>query len=1753
MLKIWKIQNDNNDHDYSPNLYIHNIDDDMGKKLYIPGHLKFHNTSPQRVSAFVDTGADLNIIQMDYLLRLFPELSSKFIVSKLGKTKYSLKGYTGHEIRILGVTEMSMALHNNSSYHDLIMYVVDSPGQIQTPLIISLKTLGLFNLTMHFQTINKENIPYLESVGKKVLTYYLNDIQLNQCFGFARDFPVNAVKEIQFTISPGTAIALDDKVLISQDNIPYHIQSDLRICPSTSIVQLQNEEYIAKALVKNIGTKPFTGAIKANIDLCTDDTYIEKATNEKVVELHKMKATIFSECYPKHFNEAGIREIIINQLPETPPGTCEKIPTNLYNVNVDFLDSKRFPSNPEAINNDVIDTSQALTEERYPIQETPNHKTPEEMATYYDPKHSIQLGFRSNLEPLSIDEMEPEGLSVPSSILQTPSDIVKEENFDPEIWKYVKEVFIDTYPSVIARHSLDTGRISDTLGFYRITLKPNVVLPANKKIYYNSPLESQALRDVLEALIKQDVIIKAACKGDKIPSFASPAFLVRKASNSSSARLVVDFKLINECIAAETVSIPNFASIVNQLRGSGCYSSLDLKNAFNSISIHPDSQPLTQFVCQFGCFYFKRLPTGMNISPNCLNRFCDRMLNYTPKLDKNGKVIYDENKYPIMEADKLDGCEIFYDDLIIFTSPKPTFDETIQEHFKLLKKIVGRLAFHKAKIDIKKLVVAKFKISFLGWIISNNFLIADPKRIEKLKEVKFPRTPSGMRSFIGLVNSFRLTAGFDVLRHVHKLTPLTSSKIEKFTPTEEQKIVFEKLREQMVSSPLFCKVCLPGASKILCTDAASEKYACYSAVLLQHVPAKHPKEILPDYLYLDDRTHRIIYDNQLPCRPIRNLRTNEDPNEYRKSLDIKLPPEFDYLTDPNLGYEEASNSLGISLQTMLIAHRCSTNYLLLCTEIYNYIKTSIIYLQLLNHQFKNDKQQLNNHLNSIKNGILLIDDKLYIFHAISKVLHRKMKVVNSTFAYDGMPVVTFDSGSKAPPFFFLLYLVSGKFVVRPTLLDAYGEYSLSRHRGSLEVILYFTKNIPEETRKCKILDLELFSLLNSLAACKKLVGYDPFLALVDSKPLYFLFHSDVYDSIAKICRWGNKIKHDFPQITLKFIGTKSNPADFLSRKYDIPKVDLIKMRIPKFVNDLLEEAIPTDREFTLNEWIQWVAQNKQYLEFCVPKEVRPNTSTFKIASLNVALQYSKRNIKNIFNPIRSLERILSHEQIISDQKVNLTSIYKQCEESPDHHFTNQDHTYNLLNGILYIEIDNHLKLMIPDNLLSSYIAMAHLAGNHSGYERMITILENYYHPDLNKSCRRFSRICFACQLCNANNRQHKLQTFPLTAYPCETLYMDLMENIGPSGHRGQYNHILLVKCPISNFMILIPMKTKTSAEFLHLFTTCVYQTLHPKQLWTDNGALFSKGETLSTLALLGVRMIYSSAYSPMSHGSIEVMVRIFKNSLQKYLSIEKNLNWSLMAPVISHIHNSAKISKSKYSPYEILYGQDNHLSSGYLDQTTLPQLHPSIQKQKQGLETKNQQLKEILTEVQQRIEDERNQRTDNRNKTRITRQIEVGDFAFVRDYTIPKGSTKPLRTKFLLTPFVVIYVKPATVLLHRLTDNLILNRHKNDIKKYIPFDPEFANLPSTVLKICEQTSYEITTEQLENLIKTEDFDVEKFETETPDDSKLINEEFLPPLPDNNPIPEDTIEEEEEDETDQIMTRSKTKVVTFAEENPPTDK
>ena len=2039
MINITHLIEENNN---TSKLLINEIEsDDIGRKLYIPCYFSLDNIEFYSAATMMDSGSDICIMQSTYYHRLFPKHTTEDLTGNLLKTPLSLTSYTNHPINILGIAELYTKFTIDGIPQSINMYIVNTDPKMKskTPVIFSLAILSKFNIHMNFQIIGNISTPTLSiqrPIQKNIPSYYQTDYQLFICHGYINRLNPRQAEKVAFVIPPSSPFLPGDFVLITQDQIPYQDQKQIKIFPSTSNIERIENENIAFALVENLSNQIFRGIILSSIETCVKRYHIKKVTHKNVRRIQKLNLNLISECRPPYDLQISDKQIELKK--SSIFKNSGIINNHLYSLNSSFPEHSPDLSNSSAINNDVDDLSKSLTEERHNVQETTQIFSEEEINKFHDPKYSIQLGFQPNLKETTKEDLEPKGISIPESLVETPADVILEKNYDPIIWPYVKHLFLEKYTSVVSRHSLDTGHISDTLGYYTVKLKPHATLPKMKKLYWMDPGSSSMMRDVLEFLVKTDVIGKASTSGGDLNEFASPAFLVRRANKNSAARLVVNFKMLNECLSLEPITLSNFDSILNQLRDAALFTSIDIKSAFNSLRLSPESRKLALFSTQWGSYFFKTLPTGLAASPNALSRFCEKMLHHIPKRDTRGNIEYDENNLPIMISSPLENVQVYYDDIIIYTSMKATYKESVKYHFLLVERVVQRLAFHQCKLEFSKAQFCRSKINFLGWHIQNNYLQADPKRIIKIQQSPFPANRKGMLSYLGLLNCLRSTLNFQVLKNIHLLTPLTSSKLIKYAPTDTQRQVFKELNDQLTKAPLYSKICLPGAQKILLTDSSSAGSSQYSCILAQLVPAKHPKITVPYYLHLDDVTHRIIFDLKLPVRPIPLRKSEQTDKDYLINLKIKHPPEHIYYEEDHLGYSNNKlNSLGISLKLMLFVYRCVTKYEDICFKIHDYIREHILYHQILNEEYNDDAEQMKAYMTGIKQGILKLDSKLYIIRALSMVLYRTCKVINPTEIYNGEQIISFNEGKEKPFFFFLLYKRNNEFFVRPTMLDTHSSYSLEKHTGSFEVILYHSKRIPDQYKSSKIFDLELFALMGSLAAVKKLVGYDELLVLTDNKTLYFLFHNTVIESSTKLERWGKKIIEEHGNMKLKFINSVSNPADYLSRQHQVTKPEFSRVGLPLYVDKLLDDYIPKDAIFTIQEWKEWVAKNPQFLKVqqkpTTEKQLKslntnkdynpavnnasfrakmipckhlkpgnrlvpddpdteliayytnsrstdaidanynyetcthdhtfrtPKNTTNKDIDINANIDYSDpcngdescnhlykhkpnswvpreiaklndipesddsspyispdnstedddescedqsnknqeylnqelkrfqkmydylqqhnitkkdvepqqitdsttaiygssdddsempdldapessgktspicpspitasppipipqrsksmadltskdkdytslprkrnknknknkdpfmrtckqigiegvaaikanirevkigqqddlpaaalgsgmnhdfayRNALSIYNPIRTLEKILTRDHIISEQQDQYDEIYYKTLKSVNRQYIHKTTTYTIEVGLLYIQLKGkHTKIFLPDSLINKYVAMSHLLSNHQGAKSMIGNLMNYYHPLLQQKCIKFSKMCVACMLCNHPRRTEKLGAFPLDADVMETLHIDCAESLGIA---SKFSHLLIVKCIISNLMILIPMTALTSSEFLHIFMNTLY-IFHPKALYLDNGALFVSRQTSRTLFLMGTQVIYSSAYTGLSHGNAENYVNTAKTIFRKILTIEPNYNWTLLPPILTLLHNTSKIAKSKYTPYEILFGTNNHLSTSFFQSNDLPKIHPYLKNEKIDLENKFTRMKEIYISHTQDIIQVRDARHSKVNKNKISKELFVGDIVFVRDRSKVQGSTRPLKSYFVNTPFIVLHLKPTTCLVKRIKDNTVLNRSKNDIKKYVKFDSEFDDVTEPVKVICEQDKHEITEQQMEDLLRVDNLDFEQFNLEDDDledeTVKLVNEldDSPPPIEINKDDIKKQMLEDEDLSFPIAQTRSKMK-------------
>jgi len=120
------------------------------------------------------------------------------------------------------------------------------------------------------------------------------------------------------------------------------------------------------------------------------------------------------------------------------------------------------------------------------------------------------------------------------------------------------------------------------------------------------------------------------------------------------------------------------------------------------------------------------------------------------------------------------------------------------------------------------------EVQFLGHVVSNEGIKVDPAKIEAILNWERPRTPTEVRSFMGLAGYYRRFVK-DFAKIATPLTKLTR-KAEKFTWTEKCEESFQELKNRLTTAPVLV---LPDerGDFVIYSDASHKGLGC---VLMQH-------------------------------------------------------------------------------------------------------------------------------------------------------------------------------------------------------------------------------------------------------------------------------------------------------------------------------------------------------------------------------------------------------------------------------------------------------------------------------------------------------------------------------------------------------------------------------------------------------------------------------------------------------------------------------------------------------------------------------------------------------------------------------------------------------------------------------------------------------------------------------------------------------------------------------------------------------
>ncbi|KAL8120072.1 hypothetical protein AgCh_017266 [Apium graveolens] len=244
-----------------------------------------------------------------------------------------------------------------------------------------------------------------------------------------------------------------------------------------------------------------------------------------------------------------------------------------------------------------------------------------------------------------------------------------------------------------------------------------------------------------------------------------------------AARLYIDYRELNKLIIKNKCPLPRIDNLFDQLKGAAWFSKIDLRSCYHQLKIKAEDISKTAFYTRYGHYEFPVMAFGLANAPAT---FMD-----------------------LMNREGRRACRAL-EDCIGNSKERATVRE-----------------FSKCEFWLKE-------VQFLGHIISREGIQFDPAKIEAVLSWERPKTPTDVRSFLGLAGYYRRFVK-DFMKIATPLTKLTQ-KSEKFVWDDKCEESFQELKNRLVAAPVLV---LPDehGNFVIYSDASYSGLGC---VLMQH-------------------------------------------------------------------------------------------------------------------------------------------------------------------------------------------------------------------------------------------------------------------------------------------------------------------------------------------------------------------------------------------------------------------------------------------------------------------------------------------------------------------------------------------------------------------------------------------------------------------------------------------------------------------------------------------------------------------------------------------------------------------------------------------------------------------------------------------------------------------------------------------------------------------------------------------------------
>ena len=306
-------------------------------------------------------------------------------------------------------------------------------------------------------------------------------------------------------------------------------------------------------------------------------------------------------------------------------------------------------------------------------------------------------------------------------------------------------------------------------------------IPCRPRIYRVPESLKNQVKKQIQEMLELDLIQESET------DFINPLVCVRKPD--SSIRICVDLKAVNMKTIGDQFPASDMSTIIDKCAGAKFVSTMDLLMGFYQIPLSQDSQKYTAFPSDHDLYEFKVCPMGAKNSTKTFQRLVNRIL-------------HGAEEYAMSHVD----------DIAIFS-------QTWEDHLAYIRDVLTRLRQANLVAKSSKCHFAQPRLKCLGFIIEDEKISPDPKKVETIKSYPIPKKKQ-VRCFMGLTQFYR--------KHIENcsakaavLTDLTKKdKPDRVVWGEKENRAFEQLKNDLISAPVLISS-IPGKGFILKTDACN--------------------------------------------------------------------------------------------------------------------------------------------------------------------------------------------------------------------------------------------------------------------------------------------------------------------------------------------------------------------------------------------------------------------------------------------------------------------------------------------------------------------------------------------------------------------------------------------------------------------------------------------------------------------------------------------------------------------------------------------------------------------------------------------------------------------------------------------------------------------------------------------------------------------------------------------------------------------